>query len=918
MHLHSFPQHIRTLLAMMALIPTLLIAQDTGTITGRVLDIRSGVFLEGAEVRVVGTSLQTTSARGGAYLIHGVPAGARELEAAFIGLETVAQSVQVTPNGTVVADLNFGDQVVELDPYVINSAAMGQAQALNLRRGSENIASFVSADAIGQFPDQNAAEALSRLPGISVERDQGEGRFVVVRGIDPNLTNVAIDGVDLASPSAGERATLLDTVPTDTLQRLEVNKAVLPSMPGNSIGGYINIKTPSAYDFDSTVLRVGVQGNYSDLTDSWKPKLTASYGDTFSDGRIGFMISASHEEREFGSDNNEADPWEMEDGEDGTSGYTTGDVQFREYNLTRERTGITGNLEFRPNTDSAYFVRGSWNEYKDTEIRHSGIFGPDGFNAITNNSFEAVDAEHVREMKDREENMRIAAVSAGGRNTLGSFDLEYTVSYSNAEEDTPYDFESIYELADTAGVRFTGTYGYELGIEQLSGPDFTNPDNYEFDEVTSASQLVKEEDYSGKIDLTYRFEQDFVDRIQGGVLVRRKNKTSDLEEFASDDNPPAVENFSDFSMFDNRDFRNTGLPYVAESFRSYFLENEDGFAMERSEGDSAIEDFDSDEDVAAAYLMGVFDWSGTEIIAGARFESTDFSTTGFVYNDDDETVVPASAENDYDHFLPGLFVRRPFSENMVLRFSANQTIARPNFSQTQPGAEIEGDEVTVGNPYLDAIESTNIDLSIEYYLAPLGIISGSIFYKDIKNFIYEQTVSGDFGGIQDAEITTFRNGPSGDIKGIELSAQKQLDFLPAPFDGLGIFANLTLIDAEATVLPAEEGGDMRTVPFVKQSEVVGNLALTYETGRFFFRIAGSFRESYLDEVGEEPFEDRYVDDFFQVDITTHYRITDNFTVYANVLNITNEPLRAFFDESGRLSQFEEYGLGANLGLRWSY
>jgi TonB-dependent receptor len=207
--------------------------------------------------------------------------------------------------------------LIDLEPFTVKGTLVGQARALNLQRTNATLSNVVAADAIGRFPDQNAAEALNRLPGVSVERDQGEGRFVVIRGIDPNLNSVAIDGVRLASPGTGERATLLDTIPSDTLQSLEVYKSTLPSQPGDSVGGYINIKTPSAFDENRTVGRIELQGNYSDLKQEWNGKLAGAYGAIFGDGNIGWMINASYEKRTFGSDNNESDPWEIEEGTDG-------------------------------------------------------------------------------------------------------------------------------------------------------------------------------------------------------------------------------------------------------------------------------------------------------------------------------------------------------------------------------------------------------------------------------------------------------------------------------------------------------------------------------------------------------------------------------------------------------------------------
>lgn len=882
-------------------------------IQGRVVDSTTDTYLNGAVVRVPNTNFQTTTDRGGQFRLR-IPPGSYTLEALYVGYPTGSQTVQVSEGGTTV-EFDLSDTTQELETFVVEGRALGQARALNFQRSAQVNSSVVSADAIGEFPDQNAAEALGRLPGVSIERDQGEGRFVIIRGINPDLNSVAIDGVKLASPGADERATLLDTIPSDTIQQLEVYKSVLPSMPGDSVGGYINIKTPSAFDFDDTVVRVTGQGNFSDLVDEWEGKFAAAYGDVFNEGTVGFMLNATYEKRTFGSDNNEADPWEEEDGLDGSSGFVPGEIQFREYDLTRVRTGISGNLEFRPNNDSFYFIRGSYNNYQDTEIRHAAVFEPDAFDAIDSTSFVSVGTEHVREFKDREENLGVRAASIGGENIIDNWTIDYSLSYSFAEEDTPYDTEVIYEFADTPDIRFSNTNSYLLSLSQLNGPSLTDPSNYEFDEVADAFQFVEEEDISLAANFEYSFLQGPFSSVKFGFLAREKSKISDAEEFASDDQPVAIENLSDFSTFENRDPLMTGLPYVARDIRSYFLSNESAFAMERSIGDSAIEDFDADEEVLATYLMGTFDVNEWEIIVGARHEDTQYGTRGFEYNDDTETVVSTRFSNDYSNFMPHLHLRRPIGDNAVFRFSANQTISRPNFEQLLPGVEIEGDEVSVGNPLLDPLESTNFDISYEYYLHPLGVFSVSLFYKDIENFIYEQVLEQDFGSIIDAEVTTFRNGPSGDIQGIEFGYQQQLT---GSLSGFGLIANLTLTDGEAEVLGPEEGDPSRTLPFIKQSDTIANLAVTYEKHGFFFRIAASYRDDYLDEVGESELEDRYIDSFIQWDISSSYDLNDQWSIFTNFVNVDDEPFRAYFGETGRLSQWESYSWSANAGFRWVY
>lgn len=908
----------------MRLIAGLALGVGLGAINGRAADIRgqvtegeSGLSLEGAKVRVAGTDLRTETGRGGFYELNNVPEGQATVVVSYLGLGEVERGLTVQ-SGTNRLNVSMEGQIFELDAFEVSGTITGQARALNLQRSSATLSNVVAADAIGRFPDQNAAEALGRLAGISVERDQGEGRFVVIRGIDPNLNSVAIDGVKLASPSTGERATLLDTIPSDNLQRLEVYKSSLPSQPGDSVGGYINIKTPSAFDDDRTIGRLTLQSNYSDLVDEWKGKVAGSFGKTFQDGTIGLMVSASYEQREFGSDNMEADPFEEETADDGTSGLASGEVQFREYDLERTRTGVSANLEFRPQTGANYYIRGSWNEYEDTEIRHRINLAPDGFATLSEDSYAGTGMEVVREFKDRTENMRIMALSAGGENTFGDWTVDYRLSYSEAEEDTPFDFETIHELNDTPDIRFLDTRSTLPGIEQVAGADITDPANYEFDKTQLENQLVSEEDLSGEVNFRYAMAETGLRAVQFGMLYREKEKESDAAVFESDANPAAVDTLAGNVYDSPRDPYGSGLPYVSTRYTDFFRENEAAFAMERNEEDSRVEDFESTEDVMAAYAMVEMSFSDWEMTTGVRVEDTSFSTVGTGYNDGTGDFFRLEGGNDYTEVLPGFHLRRAFADKLVFRFSANKTMARPNFEQTWPNAVIEGNEVEVGNPDLDPLESINLDVSVEYYMEPLGLLSAALFYKDLDDFIYNQLTFGSFRGIDDAEITTFRNGESGEILGLELSFQRQFSGLPAPFDGLGAYANITLTDSSADVLGAEAGDPMRSLDFIKQSEIVGNLAVTYEKAGFFIRLAYTYRDDYLDEIGESTLEDRYMKAHGQLDLSASYRINRNFTLFANWVNINDEPLEAYWGENGRLSQFEEYGWSANFGVKWSY
>lgn len=908
-HTRRATRPVLALLAAMTALPAA--SSSAGTLQGYVAQSGLSGGLQGVSVSVEGTTRTAATDRTGRYAITNVPAGDLTVVFDYIGAEPVAKAVVMPadPAAVVTLDATLATAVVQLDDLVVNAYATGSARAANIERTSDNLRSVVASDAFGQFPDGNAAEALNRVPGVSVERDQGEGRFVVVRGIDPNLNVVALDGIALASPSADERKTLLDTIPLEVVDNLSVSKTTTPDQPGDAIGGYIEISSPSAFDHEGFHTRGSASLLYAELTEDFGHEFSASVGDRFGPSRTwGLVVSFVHSEREFGSDNVEADPWEPEG-----SGYVTGEVQYRDYDLVRERLGLNANLEFRPDDANRYFLRVGYNQYRDTEQRQALVLEPDNTVSATVGGFTDDDTAVVRELKVREETMRIWVASLGGEHRPGDWVIDYSAAVSAAEEDTPDEFEVVYELDGAAETAFSGTAGRTPRVNFTGGDDPTTPANYEFDGVTLTEQLAKERDFSARINLRRDFASEVFRYVKFGGLTRFKTKENDIEARESDDNPGAVDNYSAFASSGLRDFLRAGVPGIRPAIRSFFLNNQAAFDMERALEDSTVGDYETDEDVYAAYLMGNFRFGKTSVITGARVEHTEFETRGFSYNDDTDAVGATRFAKDYTDVLPGLHLRHDATKDLVFRASVTRSISRPSFFQSAPGRLIvPGDtEVEQGNPDLDPYQATNLDVSASYYSKVAGNFSAGVFHKDIRDFIYQQTLPGG-DAATGFDLITYRNGEEGSILGLELGWQRQLGA------GFALAASGTWSDGEASVLGADAGDPSRDLPFVKQSDFIGQLALSFEQKRFFARLGYTVRSEYLDEIGGEPLEDRYVDHYFQIDFYGSYAFARNWKLYVEVNNLTNEPLEAYWGESGRLAQYEEYGVSGAVGVKWQY
>ncbi|HDZ16523.1 MAG TPA: TonB-dependent receptor, partial [Methylophaga aminisulfidivorans] len=253
-------------------------------------------------------------------------------------------------------------------------SVIGQAEQINKalteQRNSNSIESVVHADGIGQLPDDNAAEALERLPGVSVENDQGEGRFVTVRGLAPELNAVNINGTNVPSPESGTRAVALDVLPSELVQSLSVVKTLTPDMDANSLGGTINVKSLSAFDHDGLFYTLSAEGSYDDNIEETSPKGSGAVSNIFSigDGVDNFGVAAalSWQKRQFGSDNVETGgKWDF------TGQPRLEELEQRDYDIERERLGLGVNFDYKADIYSNYYLRTLYSRFTDTETRNA-------------------------------------------------------------------------------------------------------------------------------------------------------------------------------------------------------------------------------------------------------------------------------------------------------------------------------------------------------------------------------------------------------------------------------------------------------------------------------------------------------------------------------------------------------------------
>lgn len=912
-----------------------------GVIEGRIFD-EDGLSLAGANVFINGMAIGSTSNQNGDFSLLNIPEGEQVLAVSYMGYQTYSQKIRVNPNevSTLLIELKSG--IIEGNEIVILGERLkGQAKALNQQKTNANITNIVSADQVGRFPDANIGDALKRIPAIHVNYDQGEARFVNIRGTEPRLNSVLINGERVPSAEAEIRAVQVDLIPSETIKSIEVHKAVTPDMDADAIGGAVNLITRGA----PNNLRIsGTLGSgYNFLSD--EPMITGSFvaANRFFNNKLGVVASASYHDHKLGSDNTEGS-WDDFDGV-----ISPEEWEVREYQLRRLRKSFSGALDFRLTSSHTFFFKGVYNHRNDWENRYRlrirDISEPDD-NGIV--SVETL----VRQTKggisnDTNDNARLedqrtsSFKLAGDHLFVSKYKVNWSASYAKASEERPNERYIEWEIdAEDNPIQ------YRLNNSNPEHPYFTPVnaadvayENFKLAELTEEHQYTEEIDLNGRLD----FEMPLIGRgqfknsLKLGARYRSKDKERDNDFFEY--SPINEDDYFNLQSIVNKDYTNSdflagdyriGRFTSAEELGKIDLDNSSLFEKEDAPGEYAADNYTATETVTAGYIQINQDiGQNIDIIAGVRLEQTKIDYEGNEYIEEDDQgneniVNPTSGSDDYLNILPGLHVTYKFNDATNLRFAWTNTIARPNYYDLVPFRNIGGvtEELEVGNPALEPTTSMNLDLMAEYYFKNVGILSAGMFYKDINDFIYiysaddyEDPVSGNTYD----EYFQPRNGATASLFGLEFAVQHRLNFLPVFLKDLNAYANYTY-----TYSTADNPVLNEQVESNKDIELPGtaphtlNTALTYDDGYLVLGISFNYTSPYIDpdEMDLTPGLERYYDKVTYLDLSGSYAITKQIRIFFEANNLLNQPLRYYAGDSKRTYQAEYYDRRITTGIKF--
>src|SRR6202163_3055601 len=385
--------------------------QATGKISGVVKD-KSNAVLPGASIELQPKGPSTTSDAEGQFTILNLVPDSYTLVVSYVGFAAFQTSVTVAPGRTAHVDavLNVASEGESI--IVTVERAHGEAEAINEVKIADNILNVLPSEIITSLPNANIADAVGRLPGVTLERDEGEGKYVQIRGTEPRLANLTLDGVEVPSPEGGVRQVKLDVIPADLIESVQINKTLQANMNGDAIGGSVNLVTKKAGD-RPTLSLYGLGG----FTPIANTRSVYGFGGTAGERfgaqkRFGVMISGSYDYNGRGIDDLEPAPWQvLQNGTTVVPDITS--VAIRQYLYDRKRYGFGASADYKLSDNSNLYVHTLFSDFKDYGHR---------FEYILNTNDTGIPGPAVPQFTTeiRNPDFQIASLSVGGDHAIGT------------------------------------------------------------------------------------------------------------------------------------------------------------------------------------------------------------------------------------------------------------------------------------------------------------------------------------------------------------------------------------------------------------------------------------------------------------------------------------------------------------------
>ena len=815
-----------------------------------------------------------------------------------------------------------------------------------------------------------------RIPSIVESTESITDRAVqlssVPTGLIQSIEVIKAISANMDADSVGAAINLVTKSP------LDIEKRIINGRIGY---GYSDIQNGDKYSFDINYGdRFGERGNVGlilGLTYQYNNRGVQSFEPNYKFGRDELYDPVADDDVDVSSLANFGGAAEFDHQDE---------WEFIDRHIDRERFGMNGQLDFKVGEESRFYIKAYFNQFTSEDVRRRYLFdldsnsdflvgdtAPGGTGELATPNVLFVDGGRVRwRHRGGYKETTLNSFGIGGEHKFDNFDLDYSLSYSKSQ------FQVIrsrlrwqFRLSDfgfrdgVADWRIDWTDSNFPIIEDLGDPVPYHL-NYQFHEIGRRGDYRRRNDINSEDDFTaqinFKKTMQFGDNpgsLKLGLKYRTKDKAvrQNIRNFRTNTGPDADSRgrifLSDFISTDVSPTHIGGDNWGPMSRKNFFDEtfwpqNKQHYPRRGTDESTNLgSSFAGNEDVFAAYVMATVDIKKLRVVAGLRYERTENTFNAFVAVDDVPDSVqdlieftPVSGSGSYSNLFPSILLTYRFNENLVARATVTTTLNRPDYGFLSPRVSIdtlefdidpeEGDpteveiEATIGNPNLKPMESTNFDLSIEWYFKNSGILSASFFYKDLTDFQFERTFEGSstvpagFPAIIpasvtsiDAEITQPQNAAAAEMIGVEFAWAQKFTFLPSPFDGFGIVANAAFVSGELT-LP-----DRVLDVLPEQTDQLYNVQIYYEKYRFSARLAWNFNDDYLEQLEQSSDLDLWIGKATGLDFSFEYQFSDRFKFYFNASNVLdNERERKYRGTQRFVTQHTKSGRSYIAGIKF--
>jgi len=830
-------------------------------------------------------------------------------------------------------------QVIVVDAQRATNANARQAQ-----EQAPNLINLMTAAEMRKLPDVNIAESVRRIPGISLETDTGEGRFVNIRGLDADLNSTTFGGLRLppsnnASPFGGGRAVALDAIPTGLVGAITVTKSNLPEQDAEALGGTIEItpKTTPRNGKPFLEARIGsgresLRGtNIADLSLTAGSRFGGdgtdkNSGNAYASHPFSIVVTAAYYEDKRGID--DVEPAFLDDGVHSPLTYAGWDQRWYQYHRRRHGVGI--DLGYQPDARNSYYIRGFDAGYTESVLRQRLTVTPDGAPVATASGFiDGMGANgYDKTLRDEQETINNKVFMAGGKNQLEHAVLDYRLGYTRGSYNKMHDYNSDfnYTPSGTATVSYANSGPGNVPAFTVSGADYLNPANYALVKLQNSTTDISDHEWSLAANLAWDTRIGGYDEesLKVGAGARLRKRVVNGQPYSFDNLPAlpltAASGGPGVTFYDGH-YQNG--PQLTPGLMQKLYGGQQVVSASDAEN-AALQYLQDKEDVYAAYGQYQMRSGALGVTGGVRVEATRANYAANAKGTDaagNPVIQPENRDRNYLNWFPSVQARYELGGSTLVRAAYSSTIARPGFSQVSAALNIDpgANTVTKGNPDLKPTTANSFDLSFERYLPNAGIASIGLFDKEISNYIAASQSNQTFpnnglfaGFVGVAHVYSFANVGKSSARGLELNYEQRFTTLPGWLGGLGASANYTFVDSRFEIRP----GETSTLPSTSRNTV--NAAIFYEAGPWNLRLGMYTLSRNLWAIGASAAQDVYSERRTSYDFGGSYALDKHVSLYLNAKNLSDTPLKFAEGTANRTIQREFYGATYQAGVNLTY